>query len=288
MGTESRLKAELKRLALGAASSAGVAGADILSSSVPQLENYIARGLPPGLGWLARAPRRRADIRSFFPKARSVLMCAFCYGGPPPAPLSPGELERITATRGGRNLPLKKAFASLPSVNAARYFLLRDYHAAVKAALEGVLAKLRENHPETEGRVFCDDSPVLEKALAVKAGLGWVGKNTLLITPRRGSFVVLGGIALSCELGPDTPCATGGCGRCENCLRACPSGALEPYVLNPARCASYWTTLHKGELPPGAAEICGQRAAGCDICQDACPFNAGTSAAVSAVFEAVR
>ncbi len=282
MGVQSGLKAELKSGALAFASSAAVTSACAPEQGAEMLQDYIEAGLPDSLGWLAREPQKRADIRLWFPSAKSVLVCAFAYGACA-TELSPDELQKHIAARGGRNRPLKQNFLNLPALKIASYFALRDYHEPIKSALGGLLEQLRARYPGLEGKVFCDDAPVLEKAYAAKAGLGWIGKNSLLVTPHFGSRVLLGGIALNAALEPDTAAHFPDCGDCEACLRACPGGALVPYKLNPAKCCSFWTTACKDELPPEMAASCANRAAGCDACQDCCPANVSANAQTCAL-----
>jgi epoxyqueuosine reductase len=277
MGVQSGLKAELKTRALAVADMAAVTSAAAPENGERRLRAYIKSGLPGGLGWLAREPQKRADIRLWFPGAQSVLVCAFACGANPPN-LSPEELQKLIASRGGRNRALKSNFLKYPDLKIAAYFALHDYHETIKAALSALLADIRAQYPGLEGKVFCDDSPVLEKAYAEKAGLGWTGKNTLLLTPQFGSRILLGGIALNAGLEPDAAPQFAGCGDCEVCINACPGGALSPYRLNPAKCCSYWTTACKDELPEEIAAACANRAAGCDACQDCCPVNAAAHA----------
>ncbi len=159
----------------------------------------------------------------------------------------------------------------------ARYARGDDYHEVMKAKLTILLETLRTAMGEgIVGRVFVDTAPVLEREVARRAGLGWFGKNTLLINTRRGSYFFLGEILTTAELIPDVP-AVGGCGTCTRCLDACPTGALvAPYQLDARRCLSYLTIELKGVVPEEfrpAVTASGNRIYGCDICQEVCPFN---------------
>jgi len=164
----------------------------------------------------------------------------------------------------------------------ARYARGDDYHEVMKARLGVLWETLKAEYGgEVEGRVFVDTAPVLEREVARRAGLGWFGKNTLLINTRRGSYFFLGEILTTAELVPDAA-ALGGCGTCTRCLDACPTGALvAPYQLDARRCLSYLTIELKGAIPeefrPALAES-GNRIYGCDICQEVCPFNLRRSA----------
>jgi epoxyqueuosine reductase len=159
----------------------------------------------------------------------------------------------------------------------ARYARGDDYHEVMTSRLRALLAFLKTEAGEgTEGRVYVDAGPILEREVAQRAGLGWFGKNTMLINTRRGSYFFLGEIVTNVALQPDEP-AIGSCGTCTRCLDACPTGAIiEPYQLDARRCLSYLTIEIKGAIPeefrPALSEA-GNRIFGCDICQECCPFN---------------
>ncbi|MGH7549781.1 MAG: tRNA epoxyqueuosine(34) reductase QueG, partial [Gemmatimonadota bacterium] len=127
--------------------------------------------------------------------------------------------------------------------------------------------------PAFDGRAFVDSAPVMDRYWAERAGLGWRGKNTLLLNKHLGSFLFLGELLVKAELEPDLP-GTDHCGTCTRCLDACPTGALvEPYVLDARKCISYWTIEHRGELEPRQEEAVGEWLFGCDVCQEVCPWN---------------
>lgn len=158
----------------------------------------------------------------------------------------------------------------------ARYALGKDYHQVMKEKLAAMMASLKETVPGIEGRPFADTSPVMEKALAVRAGLGNQGKNTLLITGRGGSFYFLGGLIINREAEYDQPAVGDPCGNCSRCIDACPTAALsEEGFLDAGRCISYLTVEHRGEFPEGVPAGFSGRVFGCDICQEVCPHNAG-------------
>lgn len=204
-----------------------------------------------GMGYMARNPELRRGVAEWFPPARSVVMLGFNHGPIPGEPGGAGPLR-------GR---------------VARYAAPRDYHGIIRRKLRELLERIRGSEPEVRGKPFVDTSPVLERLYARRAGLGWVGKNTLLLSRRAGSAFFLAGLALDRELLYDEP-ATDHCGSCDRCLGACPTGAFpEPRVLDASRCIAYFTIEHRGPVPMEHREAIGDWVFGCDLCQQACPWN---------------
>jgi len=153
----------------------------------------------------------------------------------------------------------------------SKYAYGKDYHVVVKNKLYQLLEIIRKFEPKVNARVFCDSAPVLERALAANAGIGWIGKSNNLIT-NGGCHFFIGEIITDFELQTDSP-INNRCGDCTKCLDACPSGALEkPYLLNANKCLSYLTIEHKGELPLNKKDRFQNRIFGCDACTDACPY----------------
>jgi epoxyqueuosine reductase len=162
----------------------------------------------------------------------------------------------------------------------ARYARGKDYHEVVGERLRAVEERVLAAFPGCETRRYVDTGPVLERELAARAGIGAVGKNTMLLHPEGGSWFLLGELFLSLDLDPDRPLEDL-CGSCTLCLDACPTGALaEPYRLDANRCISYWTIEHRGALPAEARRMVGGWVFGCDVCQEVCPWNAAPAAAV--------
>lgn len=232
----------------------GVARADVpLAEDFARYEAFVADGKHAGMDWLAALPeaRRRLDGEHVLPGARSVVCLARRYDG--------GEGDGLA-----RHL--------------ARYARGRDYHNVVRKKLRSLARVLRALGTEDapiEARPLCDEEPVLERAWAARAGLGFVGKNGMLIVPGVGSFVLLGEVVTTAELEPDAPMRER-CGACTRCLDACPTRAFErPFVLEPRRCVAYLTIEHRGPIDPALREGVGARVFGCDDCQTVCPFNAG-------------
>jgi epoxyqueuosine reductase len=199
---------------------------------------------------------RRASLRSVFPRARSVVVCAINYNT-----AHPYSTEVTDPARGW----------------ISRYAWSReDYHDSVLHRLREVEAKLKElfgDDRPIQTRSYVDTGPVVERVYAKYAGIGWLGKNTCLINQRIGSWLFLGVIVTSLELTPDRPAADR-CGTCTRCIDACPTQALvAPYELDSNKCISYLTIEKRGTLPEDVREGMGRQVFGCDICQDVCPWN---------------
>ena len=161
------------------------------------------------------------------------------------------------------------------SLKLSRYLWGTDYHILLKPRLQKLLAKAQEQRPELQGRVCVDTAPLLERQMAARAGLGWQGKHTLLIMGKAGSWGFLAALLLDVELPPDKPFETEHCGSCTACLEACPSQAIAPFRLDPNRCMTTYTIETEAEPPPEVAAAIAHSgwAAGCDICQEVCPWN---------------
>jgi epoxyqueuosine reductase len=211
---------------------------------------WMAKGFHGEMAYMARDPERRLDPALVLPGARSIVVAGMNY---------------YTVSEADTDAPDRALFA--------RYARNRDYHDVMAGRLRDLLAFIRERAPETEGRVYVDTGPLLEREAAWRAGLGWFGKNTMLINTRRGSYFLLGEILLNLPLPPDQP-AHGGCGTCTRCLDACPTGAIvRPYELDARQCISYLTIEQKGPIPGEPAAKMNRWVFGCDICQEVCPFN---------------
>lgn len=155
----------------------------------------------------------------------------------------------------------------------AYYAYGQDYHDVVKEKLSTLFTFIRSRYPEVTGRFFSDSAPVLEQFWAARAGLGFIGKNTLLIIPRRGSYFFLGELILDVELDYDTPLSLN-CGNCRCCLDACPTGAIEkPHWINANKCISYQTIENRGTISAEVSPLLSNNVYGCDICQKVCPWN---------------
>jgi epoxyqueuosine reductase len=243
--------ARAKALALEAGfDHAGIARADA-PAELAHFPAWIASGAAGDMGYLTSQVEKRRDLRQAFPWARSLLAVALQYDTPGPYSTEAGE-------DGGW---------------IARYAWGDDYHEVMKAMLDRVAARLKEEWGDVETRAYVDTGPIVERAYAAAAGLGAWGKNTCLLDPELGSWFFLGEIVIGAELEPDAP-RMDMCGTCTACLDACPTGALpRPYVLDATRCISYLTIEQKGPIPEEQRAGVGRHVFGCDICQDVCPWN---------------
>jgi epoxyqueuosine reductase len=213
------------------------------------LDRVLARGFEADMVWLRTQRAMRLDPSLLLEGARSVVAVALAYhaGEAPGAQDGAGEI--------------------------ARYARGRDYHAVMKRRLRTLAERLAAADPGARTLATSDVAPVMEKVWAERAGVGWIGKNGCLITPRHGSWVLLGTVLVDRDLEPDAP-HPDRCGSCEACLPACPTGAIpEPGVVDARRCLSFWTIERRGDVPADIAGRVGRRVFGCDDCQLVCPWN---------------
>ncbi len=229
-------------------SAVGLAPAQPLAGDL--FREWLARGYHGEMGYMARDPERRLDPARILPEARSVISAALLYRHPDPDPDHAGPNHG----------------------KISQYALGTDYHIVLHKKLEELVASIHGLNPNCEAKVYVDTGPVLEKAWAVKAGIGWQGKNTNILNRRLGSWFFLGEILTDLELDYDEPAADY-CGSCTKCIDLCPTGALEPYVLDSRRCISYLTIELRGDVPEEHRQGIGSWIFGCDICQDVCPWN---------------
>ncbi len=218
------------------------------SAHAEHLDRWLARGYGGTMRYLHRQAKKRKDPSLIVPGARSVIVVLDNYYDPDePADLQPPRV--------------------------ARYARGEDYHQATGRRLDLLAAELRELGA-TVTRSFTDAGPVPERELAQRAGLGWAGKNTMLISPKLGSFCFIGSVFSDLALAVDTPFQTDHCGTCTRCLDSCPTDALvAPRELDATRCISYLTIEQKGAIPDDLAPRLEGWAFGCDICNDVCPWN---------------
>ena len=226
----------------------GISKAGFLEEEAPKLEEWLSRGYQGKMRYLENHFDKRLDPTKLVPGAKSVISLVYNY------------------------YP-KKIHQSDNSPKIAKYAYGQDYHFVIKDKLKTFMNKIQEEIGEVAGRVFVDSAPVHERAWAAKSGLGWIGKNSLLLNREMGSFFFLAEIIIDLELEPDGPIKDY-CGTCTACQDACPTDAIpEPYVVDGSRCISYLTIELKDEIPAEFKSKMEGWAFGCDICQDVCPWN---------------
>ncbi len=252
---ENRLKRQARELGFDLVGVAPAGPAD----GFDRLRAWLAAGYAGTMDYLHKHAEARRHPASILPEVRSVVMAGLSYNSGPA-----DEAERpVPAATAGR---------------VARYARGADYHEVLWRRLERLLGWLQAERPGCHGRAVADSAPLLERDFARRAGLGWIGKNTLLLNRDVGSFVVLGALLVDLELRPDDPYESDHCGSCTACLDACPTGAFPaPGVLDARRCVSYLTIEHKGPVPPALRAGVGDWVFGCDVCQEVCPWNRGAA-----------
>jgi epoxyqueuosine reductase len=251
-------KAAIRQAALGLGFDAvGFARPDLLGEARQNLAAFLARGYHGDMGWLAARADERTAPKTLWPEVKTVVVLALNYA------------------------PADDALAGLAQVgqgNVSVYARGRDYHEVMKSRLKALARKIAADAPGPL-KVFVDTAPVMEKPLAMSAGLGWQGKHTNLVSRDFGSWLFLGEIYLSVALEPDAPEADH-CGACHACLDVCPTQAFPaPYQLDARRCISYLTIEHKGHIPAALRPAIGNRIYGCDDCLAVCPWNKFAQAA---------
>lgn len=233
---------------------AGIAAAGPLAGG-EQLAFWLDAGRHGEMAYLQRTRHQRHDPRSLLPGARAVVVVAHVYKPPDDAG---SASTRAAAGRG----------------QIARYAWGADYHELIRRKLRDVVTALRGKLSEPfTTRICVDTAPILEREAAAAAGVGWIGKNTMAVHPRLGSFFFLGEIITTLDLKPSKP-LTDHCGSCRRCLDACPTGAfIGPYRMDARRCIAYLTIEHRSDIPQQLQEGMGNWVFGCDICQEVCPYN---------------
>jgi epoxyqueuosine reductase len=241
----------------------GIVAATALTAEGVQLNEWLSRGFHGSMGYMDREPEKRIDPRLLMPSARSVVSVALNY------------------YRSGEH----SEDAEIGKIS--RYAWGNDYHDVLRERLASLLAWIRTRVEGVEGKICVDSSPAMDKVWAQRAGLGWIGKHTNLITQEFGSWVFLGELLLSIELEYDTYVSPDHCGSCTACIEACPTQAIiGPYQLDGSRCISYGTIeLRDSELPEVIASNLENWVFGCDICQDVCPWTRFSKETRESAFE---
>jgi epoxyqueuosine reductase len=229
----------------------GIVPAEPLAEEGRRLVEWLEAGFHGEMSWMEREPDKRADPRLIFADAKSVIVAAVNY-------FTPHE-HYEDKSRG----------------KLSRYAWGNDYHDVVREKLTSLLDWIKSDVPDANGKICVDTAPVMDKAWAVRAGIGWLGKHSNVITTEFGSWIFIGEIILNLELDYEKEPVPDHCGSCTACLDACPTNAIvEPYWVDSRKCISYATIeLRSPELPESIAHSLNGWIYGCDICQDVCPWN---------------
>lgn len=241
-----RLKSEAARLGFD---QVGIATAVRLDKEAAQLEEWLNKGNHGTMSWMENHFEKRVDPTQLVPGAKSVISLMYNY-----------------------YTDVEQTDPAAPKIS--RYAYGNDYHQVIKQKLKNLIHWLRDEVGEINGRCFVDSAPVMERQWAEKSGLGWLGKNTLLIHPKKGSYFFLAELIIDLDLPADHPIKDH-CGTCRRCIDACPTNAFseEGYVLDSTKCISYLTIELKDAIPEEFKGKMANWAFGCDICQEVCPWN---------------
>ncbi|RUT73321.1 tRNA epoxyqueuosine(34) reductase QueG [Ancylomarina longa] len=227
----------------------GIAKADFLADEKEHFLSWLGKEYHGEMGYMANNIEKRLDPRLLVENTKSIVVVGLNY--------YPDKVQTDPEA---------------PVI--AKYAYGKDYHFVMKDRLNQLLDFINTDIGEIQGCAFVDSAPVLEHAWAKRAGLGWIGKNSLLLNRKIGSFLFLGELLIDMELEYENPVDADFCGGCNRCVRACPTGAItEPYVVNGSKCISYFTIELKGDIPSEMKGKFQNRVFGCDICQDVCPWN---------------
>ena len=226
----------------------GITNATQTKKEQKNLEAWLLQKKHGEMKWMEKRKSERGDIFNYFPEAKTVLSLGFNY------------------YVGKDQSDLKSNY------KFSNYAWGEDYHSVIKTKLFSLLDIITKKSPEVKGLVCVDTAPIMEKVWAQRAGLGWQGKHTNLISTDYGSWLFLGEIILDIDLAIDEPFSKDLCGSCTACIDACPTQALDEYILDSSKCISYLTIEHRGDFPEGEDNLNGW-IYGCDICQEVCPWN---------------
>ncbi|HUT85487.1 MAG TPA: 4Fe-4S double cluster binding domain-containing protein, partial [Elusimicrobiales bacterium] len=230
------------------------------------------------------------DIKNWYPEAKSVLICTFNYWnstlGEKRLYLKGSQVSKLLKIRHRKP---SNEYKNNPNhvYKVTRYSMPMPYQKEIKVILKEMLAEFKQIDPAINGKAFVDTSPVMEKPLAIKAGLGFRGKNAIVVNPDIGSFFFIGGIALNIALDSDEPKKFKGCGSCNLCVKACPTKALSEYKLDISKCITAWNYVKMQGIPPFIKKHRKTLALACDICQEVCPYNKKTDTPIVKQLEPV-
>jgi epoxyqueuosine reductase len=239
----------------------GIARARSLDEHKPVLAKWVNSGMNGSMSYLGQNIGKRTDPRILVPGAKSVIVTGLNYYS--------------EKKQGGNDIPL-----------ISRYAYGDNYHDVIRKKLKEILEFIKNIYPDTVGRIFVDSAPLLEKAWGKEAGLGWPGKNSILINSEIGSFFFLGVIVTNIELVYDQPAETDNCGTCSRCIESCPSGAInDDRTIDTRRCLAYLTLESRDPIPDDLILKLEGRAFGCDKCQEVCPWNSSSKPHKTPEFE---
>ncbi|HWA15556.1 MAG TPA: tRNA epoxyqueuosine(34) reductase QueG [Gemmatimonadales bacterium] len=265
--TAEQVKAEAHRLGFIAC---GITGMEPLPHA-EELDRWLASGFAGNMRYLHRQAKKRKDPRKADAEAVRAVVVLENYWSTDGSTDDQDSPDDCTDTSVKSSAESVKSGSS--SVRIARYARGEDYHRVTRARLE-LLADFLRSHGARAARAYVDTGPIAERELAQRAGLGWIGKNTMLLRPGTGSWFFIGSVLTDLPLAIDPPFVTDHCGSCTRCLEACPTNALvEPRLLDATRCISYLTIEHKKEIPEEIVPLMSGYAFGCDICNEVCPWN---------------
>lgn len=238
----------------------GIAKADFLEGDKARLRRWLDGEMHGEMHYMENHFDKRLDPRLLIDNAKSIVSVLYNY--------YPSQIQNEDA----------------PQIS--KYAYGQDYHFVLKEKMNQLLALIQREFGEVNGRAFVDSAPVLEKSWAQKAGLGWIGKNSNLISKEHGSFVFIGELIIDLEIEYDQPFEKDYCGSCTKCIDNCPTGALvEPRVIDARKCISYLTIEYRGDLPEGVEDKMQNQVYGCDICQNVCPWNVKVNSHNEPLFE---
>ncbi len=226
----------------------GITGSKPFEDQNNAYVSWLKNNYHADMHYMKRNITKRFSPKELFPETQSVISLGFNYYHPP--------------------------VESSSGIRISMYAYGEDYHKVLKDKAKNIVALIKTLHPESSSRIFVDSAPVLERAAAVRAGLGWIGKNCTLINPEYGSFLFLTEIFTSLQLPVDETVTTPYCGDCNRCIEACPTGALNaPFLLDANRCITYQNSVNRSEIPGSMHGKMAGYIYGCDICQLVCPYN---------------
>jgi epoxyqueuosine reductase len=261
----------------------GIVRAEPLSDEAARLRNWLEHGYHGEMKWMAREPQQRTDPRRIFPEARSVVVVALNYYTPHEHDVS----ARVGTASDSERIRDERRADRTVTGKVSRYAWGDDYHDIVGDKLRELLSWMKNQWPEVEGKVCVDIQPMMDKAWAARAGIGWMGKHTNIIAEDLGSWFFIGELLLNIELDYDETAVADQCGSCTLCIEACPTSAIvAPYVVDANRCISHATIESRApEITAEVAKNLDEWLYGCDVCQDVCPWNQMTPETTETRFE---